>query len=164
MACRYPAKAEAQRKRWADPAYRENGIAVRKAHWREPAFRDRMAAAGFKPLTADDHRKTPGKWSRLGVPTGFTRTSAAAALVEAEEQADAAIRALEAQGLLEATALPDREEGLAKAALRELFVIAIAPGNASTKLRARNLLLAWTKAKPIERKAIIKSKIGRAHV
>jgi hypothetical protein len=78
----------------------------------------------------------------------------AALQAEAEQAADEAIRQLQAQGLSEAVALPESDEALANAALRELFVIAIAPGNASTKLRALSSLLAFTKAKPAERRAI----------
>jgi hypothetical protein len=47
-----PTSSEAQRQRWQDP-HRANG------------------RSGFKPQTAADHKAT-GKWSRIGVPTGYT--------------------------------------------------------------------------------------------
>jgi hypothetical protein len=150
----YPRKAEAQRKRWADPSYRERWIAGAKARWATPEHRAKMATAGFAPVSAEDHRKHPGKWSRLGVPTGYTRATAAEARAGAEEQADAAMRSLEAQGVVLADVLPDTDEAMANAALRELLIIAISPGNARTKLQAINTLLAFTKAKPTERRAI----------
>jgi crotonobetainyl-CoA:carnitine CoA-transferase CaiB-like acyl-CoA transferase len=74
-----------------------------------------------------------------------------------ERQADAAMRALEAQGLVATDVLPDTEEAMANAALRQLFVIAISPGNSRTKLQALNTLLVFTKAKPAERHAIMRA-------
>jgi hypothetical protein len=130
---------------------------AQKLKWQDPEHRAKMARAGFIPVTAEMHRKTPGKWSRLGIPTGYTRASVAPLRAEAEQAADEAIRQLQAQGMLETMVLPESEEALANAALRELFVIAIAPGNASTKLRALSSLLAFTKAKPAERRAIMRS-------
>ena len=47
----YPRKAEAQRKRWADPIYRERWIAGAKERWATPEHRAKMAAAGFTPAT-----------------------------------------------------------------------------------------------------------------
>jgi hypothetical protein len=89
---RYPRKAEAQRKRWADPAYRERWTAGAKARWANPEYRAKMESAGFVPVTVEDHKTEklrvgdgPTKWSRLGVPTGYTRASAAEALADAGE-------------------------------------------------------------------------------
>jgi len=51
-------------------------------------------------------------------------------------------------------ALASTDEALAKAVLRELYVLAISPGNKPTKLQALSTLLVFTKAKPAERRAI----------
>jgi hypothetical protein len=61
---------------------------------------------------------------------------------EAEQQADMAVRGLEA---------------LAKAALCGLYVLAMSPGDKRTKLSALGTLLAFIKAKPAERRAISKA-------
>ncbi len=166
MAKKYPGKAAAQRRRWADPAYRERWIAGAKARWADPAYRAKMAAAGFKPVTAADHQRTPGKWSRLGIPTGYTRETAAVAWEKAEHEADEVMTVLEAAGIIPATVIPDTEEALvcasdevlAKAAIRGLYVLAIGPStDRHRKLQALSTILAFTKAKPAERRAIMKA-------
>jgi hypothetical protein len=156
-----PHSSHRERKR---PTKNPRASEAHKALWRDPQHRAKMAAAGFCPVTAEDHHKAqleagdgPTKYSRLGVPTGYTRASMALLQAEAEQAADEAIRSLQAQGLLEAVVLPESDEALANAALRELFVIAIGPGNASTKLRALSALLSYTKAKPAERRAIMRA-------
>jgi len=153
----YPGKAAAQRKRWEDPAYRERGIAAQKTLWRNPAHRAKMAATGFKPVSAEDHRADSARYSRLGVPNGYTKATAAEARATAEKQADMAVRGLERAGIITTDVLPNSDDALANAALRELFVIAISPGNSRTKLQALNTLLAFTKSKPAERRAISKA-------
>src|SRR5215472_8970506 len=145
----YPRKAEAQRQRWRDPIYRERWIAGAKKRWATPEHRAKMAAAGFTPVTADDHRANPTKYSRLGIPTGMNRAEAEAAWAEAAQQADMAVRGLEADGAVPAMVLPDSDEALAIAALHALAVIALGPlKDKRTKARALGVLLDYTKAKP----------------
>jgi hypothetical protein len=127
-------KAEAQRLRWQRPDYRGRIIAAQEALQQEPAHRAKMAAAGFRPVTPEDHREeklracgTPTKWSRLGIPAGMTRAEAEKAWAEAERQADAAIRGLESQGELEDTVIPESDEAPAKAAIHALAAIALGP-------------------------------------
>jgi hypothetical protein len=156
----YPAKAEAQRKRWADPIYRERWIAGAKERWATPEHRAKMAAAGSVPVNAEDHREAklrsgdnPTKYSRLGIPSGMNRTTAEAAWAEAAKQADAALRGIEAQGVLGAD-----DDALAKAVLHALAVLALGPTkDKRTKARALRVLLDYTKARPAERRAITKA-------
>jgi hypothetical protein len=51
--------------------------------------------------------------------------------------------------------IPDSDEELAKLVLRELCVIALRPsGDNRTKIGAANLILAYTKPKPLQRQSI----------
>jgi hypothetical protein len=143
----YPTKAEAQRKRWRQPEYRERVIAAQRALWADPEHRAKMCAAGFKPVDAEDHRANPTTYSRLGIPNGMRRAEADAAWGAAAALADNAMAGLEAQGLVTGDALPNSDEGLAKAALHEVALLALGPTNKRTKMQALNILLAFTKAK-----------------
>ncbi len=151
-----PAKAEAQRRRWADPVYRAQWIAGAKARWATPEWREKMTAAGWRPVTAEDWQEEkarvgdgPSKWSRLGIPTGMTRVETEKLWAQAEQQADTAIRGLEARGIVPAVVVPDSDEAMAKAALREVVVIALGPAkDKRVKARALRTLLQFTKPKP----------------
>jgi hypothetical protein len=116
--------------------------------------------------SAEDRRKDPVKYSRLGVPTGYTKATAALAWADAEAKADEAIKGLEAAGIVPRgalTPLPGSNSGepllsgeeldaaLAKAALREAVKLALGPGGKRTKMAALKIVLDFTKAKPTER-------------
>jgi hypothetical protein len=125
-----------------------------------------MAAAGFRPVPAEDHAAEklrvgdgPTKWSRSGIPAGRTRAEAEAAWAKAEQEAaDRAIPGLEAQGLVPAVVIPDSDEALAKAALHAVAVIALAPmKGVRNKARALDVLLSFTKPKPAHK---VIAKIG----
>jgi hypothetical protein len=127
---RSPAQSEALRKLWQDPAYRSKMIAARHR-------------------STEDRRKDPLKYSRLGVPTGMRKAEAMALWHIAGKIADTIIGALEADGVLPEAVIPDGDDAVAKACLRELAVIAFGPGkDQRTKLMALYALLKYTKGRP----------------
>jgi hypothetical protein len=130
---RSPAQSEALRKLWQDPAYRSKMIASRHR-------------------STEDRRKDPLKYSRLGVPTGMRKAEAMVLWDTAGKIADAIIGALEADGVLPEAVIPDSDDAVAKACLRELAVIAFGPGkDRRTKLMALHALLKYTKGPPTNR-------------
>jgi len=130
---RSPAQSEALRKLWQDPAYSAKMIAARHR-------------------STEDRRKDPLKYSRLGVPTGMRKAEAMALWETAGKIADRLIGVLEAEGILPAVVVPDSDDEIAKACLRELAVIAFGPGNDKrTKLMALHALLKYTKGPPTRR-------------
>jgi hypothetical protein len=99
--------------------------------------------------STEDRRKDPLKYSRLGVPTGMRRAEAMKLWDTAGKIADTIIGALEADGVLAEAVLPDSDDAVAKACLRELAVIAFGPGkDQRTKLMALYALLKYTKGRP----------------
>ena len=130
---RSPAQSEALKKLWQDAAYRSKMITARHR-------------------STEDRRKNPLKYSRLGVPTGMRKAEAMALWDTAGEIADRIVRALEANGVLPEAVIPDSDDALAKACLRELVVIVFGPGNDQrTKLMALYALLKYTKGRPTRR-------------
>jgi hypothetical protein len=100
----------------------------------------------------EDRRKNPLKYSRLGVPTGMRKAKAMTLWDTAGEIADRIIKALEADRVLPETAIPDSDDAVAKACIRELAVIAFGPGNDQRrKLMALYALLKYTKGRPTRR-------------
>jgi hypothetical protein len=125
-----PAQSEALRKLWQNPAYRSKMIAARHR-------------------STKDRRKDPQKYSRVGVPTGMRRAEAMALWDTAGQIADNIVKALEADGVLPEAVIPDSDDAVAKACLRELAVIVFGPGkDLRTKLMALHALLKYTKARP----------------
>ena len=130
---RSPAQSEAQKKLWRDPGHRRKMIAARHR-------------------STEDRRKDPLKYSRLGVPTGMRKAEAMALWDTAGKTADSIVRALEANGVLPEAVIPDSDDALAKACLRESAVIAFGPGrDQRTKLMALYALLKYTKGRPARR-------------
>jgi hypothetical protein len=86
-----------------------------------------------------------------------SQAEADAAWEAAAALADNAVRGLEAQGTIPAVVIPNSDEALAKATLHEVALLALGPTNKRTKMQALNILLAFTKAKPAERRAISKA-------
>jgi hypothetical protein len=127
---RSPAQSEALRKLWQDPAYRSKMIAARHQ-------------------STEDRRKDPEKYSRVGVPAGMRKAEAMALWDAAGKIADSLVKGLEADGVLPEAVIPDSDDALAKACLRELAVIVFGPGkDQRTKLMALYALLKYTKSRP----------------
>jgi hypothetical protein len=102
--------------------------------------------------STEDRRKDPLKYSRLGVPNGMRKAEAMALWDTAGKTADSIVRALEADGVLPETVIPDSDDAVAKACIRELAVIAFGPGNDQRrKLMALYALLKYTKGLPTRR-------------
>ena len=102
--------------------------------------------------SAEDRRRNPMKYSRLGVPTGMRKAEAMALWDIAGKTADSIVRALEANGVLPEAVIPDSDDALAKACLRESAVIAFGPGrDQRTRLMALYALLKYTKGRPTRR-------------
>jgi hypothetical protein len=109
--------------------------------------------------------------SRRGIPNGMRRAEAEELWAEAREKADLAMKGFERGGILAPTdaqlasftneeflqllseGLVDDDQ-LANRVLRELFVIAMGPGNKRTKASALGTILAFTKPKPAQRQSI----------
>ena len=102
--------------------------------------------------STEDRRKDPLKYSRLGVPTGMRKAEAMALWETAGKIADNIVRALEADGVLPAVVVPDSDDEIAKACIRELALIAFGPGkDQRRKLMALYALLKYTKGLPTRR-------------
>jgi hypothetical protein len=117
------------RQRWADPAYRAKQIAGRQR-------------------TALDRARHPDKYSRAGVPNGMGKAEAQALWDKATTFADAAMKRLEEQGVVERVVIPDTDDEIAKQALHEAFRLTFGPGNVSDRLAAARLVLTYTKPRP----------------
>jgi len=76
------------------------------------------------------------------------RAEAQALWDKASTLADAAMKQLEAQGVVERVVLPDTDDDLAKKALHEAFKLALGPGNAMDRSAAARLVLTYTKPRP----------------
>jgi hypothetical protein len=126
-----------------------------KLLWADPAYRAKMQEA--RARTAEDRRRNPAKYSRLGVPDGMRKAEAMELWDVARAQADEFMQTLEAQGVVEAVVVPDSDEEKAKAALRGAVVIALGPTNNRTKGMAINTVLRFTKAPPAQRVAVAPS-------
>jgi hypothetical protein len=62
--------------------------------------------------------------------------------------ADAAMKRLEEQGVVERVVVPDTDDDIAKAALHEAFKLTLGPGNVNDRLAAARLVLTYTKPRP----------------
>src|SRR4051794_12070585 len=105
--------------------------AAMKAKWQDPEYRAKMAERDSR---REEMRKAdPERFSRLGVPNGIRKEEAQRMWSVAETQADKIIQTLKAEGMLPATnsvataanniTVPDTEDGMAEAALRELSLL-----------------------------------------
>jgi|SRR5215831_13133527 len=144
MARTLRARKSGQRRPWASEA--------QKRLWRDHEHRAKMCEA--RARSGEARRADPIKYSRLGIPNGMHRAEADAAWKAAAALADNAMRGLEASGAVPEMVIPNSAEALAKAALHEVALMALGPTNKRTKMRALNILLAFTKSKPAERRAI----------
>jgi hypothetical protein len=116
-----------------------------KARWADPAYREKMAK-----VHADiaERRKADPNYTRAGVPDGMRKRTAKRLWAKAEEAADRYIQMLKDEGDLPEVSVPGTEEGMAEAALKEAFKLAIVPGDQKIKLAAIRTVLDFTKSKP----------------
>ena len=125
-----------------------------KAKWLEPTYRAKMAERDNR---REEQRKAdPERFSRLGVPNGMRKEEAMKRWNVAEKQADKVIQTLKAAGMLPSAArvaaaatIPDTEAGMAEAALREAFKLALGPTGIRAKQTALTLILRYTRLPPM---------------
>jgi hypothetical protein len=131
-----------------------------KELWATPEFREKMNQRDRARIAAA--KLNPAKFSRYGVPDGMRRPEAKLAWAEAGELADRFITVLKQNGELaddpqghatkpdEGTGIliPQSDDGMAEAALREAFVLAVGPAGPAVKAAALNIVLTYTRAKP----------------
>jgi hypothetical protein len=144
-----------------------------KAHWQDPAYRAKVAERDRR--REELRREDPERFSRLGVPNGMRKAEAQKLWAAADKQADKIIETLKAEGLLPAPtaeeeqaaeparadaaqaakadaaaiSVPDTEDGMAEAALREAFKLALGPTGKRAKLSALDTVLKYTRLKPM---------------
>jgi hypothetical protein len=140
-----------------------------KAKWQDPGYRAKMAERDSK---REELRKAdPERFTRTGIPNGMRKDEALRLWAVAEAQADKSIQTLKAAGLLPETVanasqsattstvvigaqssvtVPDTGDGMAEAALREVFKIALGPTGTRAKLAALAIILKFTSLKPME--------------
>lgn len=144
-AVRKPRKKSPRNKGWWK---RPDHSAWLKEKWQEPEFREKMRLRDEK--AAEMRKLDPVRFSRTGVPNGMRRRTAKRLWAKAGKAADRFITMLENEGDLpkpEVT-VPDSEDAMAKAALREAFTLAVVPGDLKIKTANIRTILEWTKAKP----------------
>jgi hypothetical protein len=129
-----------------------------KELWATPEFRERMKQRDQARIAAAKHN--PTRFSRYGIPDGMRRAEAERLWARANELADRFIATLKQTGEIpdkDHTAVatqdgsiyvPVTDEGMAEAALREAFVLAVGPSTPQVKSQAINTVLRFTKAKP----------------
>lgn len=122
-----PDLAEAMKQRWADPEYREK---MRLVH---ESIKERR-------------KQDPAKFTRTGVPDGMRRRTAKRLWAKAEAAADRYIQMLKDEGDL--PQIPNTEEAMAEAALKEAFKLATVSGDSKIKIAAIRTVLDFTKSKP----------------
>ncbi|RZN18991.1 hypothetical protein CWO90_35635 [Bradyrhizobium sp. Leo121] len=131
-----------------------------KAKWEDPEYRAKMAARDSK---REELRKAdPERFTRTGVPNGMRKAEAQRMWSVAEAQADKIIQTMKAGGLLPETAadqttaadqssvpVPDTEDEMAEAMLREAFKLALGPTGTRAKLAALATIMRYTRLKPM---------------
>ncbi|WP_338830750.1 hypothetical protein [Bradyrhizobium sp. 27S5] len=141
-----------------------------KAKWADPDYRAKMAARDSR---RKELRKTdPGRFTRTGIPNGMRKDEAQRLWAVADAQADKIIQTMKADGLLPETAaatstvaaqssipVPDTEAGMAEVVLREAFKLALGPIGKRAKLQALDVILKYTRLKPM---SVLKLATGAA--
>jgi hypothetical protein len=92
--------------------------------------------------------KKAGKFTRAGIPNGYTRETVAPLWAKANKLADRFIAIMKEQGDLPEITVPDTDAGKAEVALREAFVLAVGPSDQKIKIQAINTVLNFTKSRP----------------
>lgn len=101
-----------------------------------------------------EHRKeralNPDKFTRTGIPHGYTRATVAPLWAEARRKADRFIKKMTEEGILPDPILiiPDSDEAKGVAALHEAAVLALGPTDKQLKLAAIRTVLEYTRSKP----------------
>lgn len=114
-----------------------------KARWADPEYREKMTKVHAENA---ERRKTDPNYTRAGVPDGMRKRTAKRLWAKAGQAADRFIQMLKDEGDL--PQVPSTEEGMAEAALKEAFKLAIVPGDQKIKLAAIRTVLDFTKSKP----------------
>jgi hypothetical protein len=123
-----------------------------KALWASPEGKAKMAARDA--LVAEQRAADPTKFTRTGVPTGYTKATVAPLLAEARLRADRFIQKMKDEDIIPQVVIPDSDEAKAEAALKEVYVLAIGPGDRRDRLAAIRTVLEWTRAKPATKASI----------
>jgi hypothetical protein len=145
-----------------------------KAKWQDPEYRAKMQERDKR--REELRLADPEKFSRLGVPNGMRKEEANKLWAVAEKQADKVIKILKAKGELPsvpepgtataaqtvmtatvppttvaataAIVVPDTDDEMAEAVLREAFKLALGPTGMRPKLAALNIILKYTRLPP----------------
>lgn len=136
-------------RRGRPPKARKNSLAL-KAIWASPEGREMMMAGTRKgqAVRAADRKLNPDKYSRSGIPHGYTRKTVAPLWAKARKQADRFIKMIAEEGMISAVIIPDSDEAKGVAALHEACVLALGPGEKQAKLAALRTVLEYTRSKP----------------
>lgn len=136
-------------RRGRPPKPRKNSLAL-KAIWASPEGREIMMAGTRKGMAirAADRKLNPDKYSRAGIPHGYTRKTVAPLWAKARKQADRFIQMITDEGLFPAVIVPDSDDEKGKLALHEACVLALGPGEKQAKLAALRTVLEYTRSKP----------------
>ncbi|MBR0939270.1 hypothetical protein JQ586_38670 [Bradyrhizobium jicamae] len=140
-----------------------------KAKWADPVFRAKMSERDSR--SQELRKANPARFTRTGIPNGMRREEAERMWSVADAQADKIIQHLKADGVLPATPpgrsetavastvastaaanipVPDTDAGMAEAALREVFKLALGPTGTRVKLAALATIMKFTRLKPID--------------
>ena len=136
-------------RRGRPPKARKNSLAL-KALWADPVKRAEMTekARQSRARQTADRLANPEKYSRSGIPHGYTRATVAPLWAEARRKADWFMNMLEDEGIVPTVVVPDSDEEKGKLALHEACVLALGPGEKQAKLAALRTVLEYTRSKP----------------
>jgi hypothetical protein len=139
------------------PKWRASNSEAQKKLWQNPEHRAKMIAARRKLIPL--WKAHPERFSRRGVPNGWTKAEATKTWKEANRLADLAIKGFEKLGTVPKgpmpTGIPETDAEIAKLCLREACVLALGPGNdKQVKLPAIGTVLRYTKPRPRQRLAV----------
>jgi hypothetical protein len=135
------------------PKWRASNSEAQKKLWQNPDHRAKMVAARRKLIPL--WKAHPERFSRRGVPNGWTKAEAMKDWAEANRLADLAIKGFEAAGVVPKVVIPDSDDEIAKLCLREACVMALGPsGDLRTKIGALGIVLKYTKPKPAQRQSV----------
>jgi hypothetical protein len=112
---------------------RPNLAELNRQRWADPEWREKKRVHG----------------NRRGTPHGMKCKQARAFDELAGLAADSWIMKLEKEGVVPAVVVPDSDDAIAKATLREAAKIALGVGGNRDRLAAINICLQYTKQKPV---------------